>query len=127
MSISQPTSGGRVAQIILWILRILMGGAFLFAAVSKLTGQPMMVAEFDQVGLGQWFRYFTGILEVIGGIAILVPSYSALGAILLLLIDAGAFVAQVSVLHVDWIHTIVIGAILAVVIYLQRKAIPFLS
>jgi putative oxidoreductase len=79
-----------------------------------------MVAEFDTIGLGQWFRYLTGLLEVIGGIGILLPSVSVFAAILLLIIDAGAFVAQVAVLHMDWIHTIVVGAILATVIYLQR-------
>ena len=127
MNISQPSSGGRVSQIILWVLRVLLGAAFLFAGFSKLTGQPMMVAEFDQVGLGQWFRYVTGLLEVVGAIALVVPRSSVLGAILLLAVDAGAFVAQVGVLHMDWIHTIVIGALLAVVVYLQRKALPFIN
>jgi uncharacterized membrane protein YphA (DoxX/SURF4 family) len=127
MSIAQATSGGRISQIVLWVLRVLLAALFIFAGVSKLTGQPMMVAEFDQVGLGQWFRFFTGALEVIGAIAILVPRSSALGALLLLAVDAGAFVAQVSILHMDWIHTIVIGALLAVVIYLQRKALPFFN
>jgi putative oxidoreductase len=57
---------------------------------------------------------------VIGGIGILVPPVSVFAAILLLAVDAGALVAQVAVLHMDWIHTIVIGAILGTVIYLQR-------
>ena len=54
---------------------------------------------------------------------ILVPSVSVFAAILLLAVDAGAFVAQVAILHMDWIHTIVIGAILGTVIYLQRHQI----
>jgi putative oxidoreductase len=35
-------------------------------------------------------------------------------------VDIGAFIAQVAVIHMDWIHTIVIGALLVVVIVLQR-------
>jgi len=79
-----------------------------------------MVDEFAKVGLGQWFRFFTGALELAGAIAILVPRTSPFGALLLLCVDVGAFVAQISVLHVDWIHTIVIGAALAAVVFMQR-------
>jgi uncharacterized membrane protein YphA (DoxX/SURF4 family) len=105
----------------LWALRIVVAGLFLFAAFMKLSGQPMMVQEFETVGLGQWFRYATGLLELIGGIMVLIPTVSALGACLLLLVDVGAFVAQVTVLHMDWIHTIVIGAVIGLLIYLQRQ------
>jgi putative oxidoreductase len=113
-----PVSRGKT--IALWSLRILMAALFLFAAVMKLSGQPMMVDEFNTIGLGQWFRLLTGALEAAGAIAILLPSVSVFGAILLLAVDAGAFVAQIAILHVDWIHVVVIGALLATVIYLQR-------
>jgi putative oxidoreductase len=113
-----PASRGKTNA--LWSLRILMAALFLFAAVMKLSGQPMMVDEFNTIGLGQWFRLLTGALEAAGAIAILLPSVSVFGAILLLAVDAGAFVAQIAILHVDWIHVVVIGALLATVIYLQR-------
>jgi uncharacterized membrane protein YphA (DoxX/SURF4 family) len=113
-----PASRSRI--IILWTLRVLTAALFLFASVMKLTGQPMMVEEFATIGLGQWFLYFTGALEMIGGIAILLPSVSIFGALLLLAVDVGALVVQIGILHGDWIHTIVIGAIIATVIYLQR-------
>jgi putative oxidoreductase len=110
----------RSKAIALRILRILMAALFLFASYMKLSGNPMMVDEFNTIGLGQWFRYLTGLLELVGGIAILVPSVSVFAAIVLLAVDVGAFITQVAVLHGDWIHTVVIGAILAAVIYLQR-------
>jgi uncharacterized membrane protein YphA (DoxX/SURF4 family) len=117
-AVTLPAS--RSKTIIVWILRILMAALFLFASFMKLSGQPMMIAEFNTVGLGQWFRYFTGIVELAGAVAILLPSVSAFGALVLLAVDAGALVAQLTVIHEDWIHTIVIGAILGAVIYLQR-------
>ena len=104
----------------LWVLRVLVAALFLFAAFMKLSSQPMMVQEFGVVGLGQWFRFFTGALELVGAIAMLVPSVSAFGAVLLLCVDAGAFVAQISVIHEDWVHTVVIGIVIAVLIWLQR-------
>jgi putative oxidoreductase len=110
----------RSKTIVLWILRVLIAALFLFAGFMKVTGQPMMIEEFNTIGLGQWFRYFTGVLELAGAIAILVPSISVFGAIVLLAVDVGAFVTQIAILHGDWIHTLVIGAILAAAIYLQR-------
>lgn len=110
-----------VARISIWVLRVLMAALFLFAAAMKLTGQPAMVAEFDTVGLGQWFRYVTGLMELVGGVLVLIPRRSVLGAGLLLMVDAGAFVAQVAVLHMDWIHTVVIGALLVALILMQRR------
>ena len=110
-------------NIALWVLRVLLAAMFLFAAFAKLTGNAMMVDEFATIGLGQWFRIFTGLVEIVGAVALLTPAVSGFGAIVLLAVDVGAFVAQVGVLHMDWIHTIVIGALLAIAIYLQRGAI----
>ncbi|WFU07236.1 DoxX family protein (plasmid) [Rhizobium sp. CB3171] len=110
----------KAKTIAIWIMRIVLGLAFIAFAVMKLSGQPEMVAEFELVGLGQWFRHFTGILELIGGIALLVPRTSIMAALLLLAVDVGAFIAQVTVLHIDWIHTVVLGAIIVLLIYLQR-------
>ncbi|AYG64470.1 DoxX family protein [Rhizobium jaguaris] len=110
----------KAKTITIWVLRAVLGLAFITFAAMKLSGQPEMIAEFEQVGLGQWFRYFTGILELIGGIALLVPRISIIGAVLLLAIDVGAFIAQISVLHIDWIHTVVLGAVISLLVYLQR-------
>lgn len=113
-------TASRSKTITLWVLRVLLAALFLFACFMKLSGQQMMIDEFNTIGLGQWFRYFTGLLELAGGVALLVPAASVYGAIVLLVVDAGALITQVAVLHGDWIHAIVIGALLAIVIYLQR-------
>jgi putative oxidoreductase len=110
----------KTQTIVIWALRAALAALFLFAAVMKLTGQPIMVQEFDAVGLGQWFRYFTGALELAGGIAILIPSLSVLGALVVLLVDVGAFFAQAFVLHMDVVHTIVIAIVIGALLYLQR-------
>ena len=111
------------ANVALWVLRAPVAALFLFAAFAKLSGNAMMVQEFAAVGIGQWFRYFTGALELVGAIALLTPAISGFGALALLAVDVGAFLAQVGVLHMDWIHPIVIGALLVALIYLQRGAI----
>lgn len=119
MATLAPAPRGQLIAI--WCLRVTLGLLFLAAAAMKLTSQPAMVTEFAQVGLGQWFRYLTAALEVAGAVLLLTPRTSIAGAGLLLLVDAGAFAAQVTTLHMDWIHTIVIGALLALLIFLQRR------
>ncbi len=116
--IAAPSQGWTMT---LWVLRVLAAFIFLAAAAMKLLAQPMMVAEFQKVGLGQWFRYAVGLIELVGGVAVLAPRTTWIGASLLLLVDLGAFFAQVTTLHMDWIHTIVIGGILVAIIYLSHR------
>jgi uncharacterized membrane protein YphA (DoxX/SURF4 family) len=84
--------------IALWVLRILLGAAFVASGGAKLAGVPAMVEMFDKVGAGQWFRIVTGALEVSGGILLLIPRLTFYGAALLLLVMVGAVTAHLTVL-----------------------------
>ena len=57
---------------------------------SKLSGSEQMVQLFEAIGLGQWFRYLTGFMEVGGAVLLLIPGLSGLGAALLTGVMAGA-------------------------------------
>jgi len=81
--------------IVGWILSVLLAAVFLFAAVGKLTAQAMVVSMFQSFGYPLWFMTFVGILEVIAGLAILVPRTSVAGAGLMVCIMIGAIVTQV--------------------------------
>ena len=63
-------------NITLWILQIFAAGMFLLAGGLKLAGAAPMVAMFEQIGIGQWFRYFTGGLEVACAVLLLIPGTS---------------------------------------------------
>src|SRR5580692_8613314 len=82
-----------------WILSLLLALIFLSAGAMKLMSRPNMVQEFAQVGLGQWFRYFTGLLEVAGAICMVVPPLSRWGAVVLATVMSGAVVAHLTALH----------------------------
>jgi putative oxidoreductase len=99
-SAAQPASKPSLLQAIPgWLLSALLALIFLSAGAMKLMSRPAMVQEFAQVGLGQWFRYFTGILEVAGAICIVVPPLSRWGALLLAIVMSGAVVAHLMALH----------------------------
>ncbi|CAB3707045.1 hypothetical protein LMG24238_03957 [Paraburkholderia sediminicola] len=78
---SQTRSRGKT--ITLWTLQILVAAAFIGAGSAKLASAPMMVQIFDHIGVGQWFRYVTGIVEVVGGIMVLIPRSAPFGGVLL--------------------------------------------
>ncbi|MCC8531237.1 DoxX family protein [Xanthomonas phaseoli] len=101
-------------------LRVLFRLAFLAASVMKLSGQPQMVAEFQQIGLGQWFRLLTGSIELIGALLLIRRPTVAIGAALLTCVSIGAFVTQLMVLHGDVIHTLVFAAAMGWLVYSYR-------
>ena len=85
-----PGSTGKIMNVGLWILQIGAAGMFLMVGFLKLSGDPQMVGLFDAIGLGQWFRYVTGSLEVLGAVLLLIPRLSGLGALLLMGVMIGA-------------------------------------
>src|SRR5580698_8046631 len=91
-------NSGKARLIFLWILSSLVTLAFLGAGGAKLAGAAAMVELFDKIGVGQWFRYFTGGLEVASGIGLLIPRYAFYAATLLALVMVGAIIAHLTVL-----------------------------
>jgi len=82
---TQPASGstGKIINITLWVLQIAAAGMFLMVGFLKLSGDARLIGLFQAIGLGQWFRYLTGSLEVAGAILLLIPRTSGLGALML--------------------------------------------
>ena len=79
---------------IVYGIQILLALVFLAAGTAKLAGAPMMVQGFELLGLGQWFRYFTGVIEVGGALALLAPVLAGYSAALLSCVMVGAIIAH---------------------------------
>src|SRR5260370_40908046 len=82
--------------ITLWILSGLVALAFIAAGGAKLAGAAVMVELFAKVGLGQWFRYVTGLLEVAAGIGFVVSPHSFFAGVLLALVLGAVALARFS-------------------------------
>ncbi len=106
---------GKASNIALWTLQVLVALAFVAAGSGKLLGGADMIALFDAVGLGQWFRYVTGSLEVLGALLLIVPGQSAFGAVLLGCVMAGAVVTHFAVLHTAPTAPVVLLALTALI------------
>ncbi len=110
----------RGVVIVLWILQILAAAAFLMAGGSKLAGAPMMVAVFEKVGAGQWFRYLTGFLEVVGAIGLFLPRYSFYAALLLAAVMVGAIITHLTILGGSPVAPIVLLLLVSTIAWLRR-------
>lgn len=114
----------RKKAVAIKVIKIVFALAFLGAGCGKLYGPPPMIAEFEAVGLGQWFRYFTAVLEIAGAVALLVPRTSVYGAFSLATVCVGAFFAQLFALHGDIIHTIVMTGVLLYIAWNDSRHLP---
>lgn len=84
----------------LWALQGILGVFFIVASAGpKLLGEASTVQIFDDMGAAPWFRYFIGLVELAGGIGLLVPRLAGLAAAGLALLMVGAAITQAFILH----------------------------
>lgn len=102
------------------IIKVLVALAFTAAGFSKLFGVEMMVGTFEAVGVGQWFRYVTGIIEVGSAALLFVPGMQAVGAGLLVCTMIGATIAHFTVLGPSAVPAMILGVLAAGILYSHR-------
>ena len=110
----------RPVVIALWVTQVALALMFLMAGGSKLAGVPAMVSLFGQIGVGQWFRYVTGLIEVVSGLALLIPAVAVFGALLLIPTMIGAIVVNVFVVPASPVAPVVLLLLAAAVAWARR-------
>ncbi len=116
--VHRPLSKG--LNIACWALQVLAALGFLMAGGSKLASAPAMVEMFAKVGAGQWFRYLTGALEVIGAVALLIPRATFYGAALLSTVMVGAIVTHLVIVGGSPIPALILLMIVGAVGWFRR-------
>ena len=56
-----------------WAVRNGLALLFLSAGGEKFGSDGGWIEILQQIGFGEWFRYFTGVVEVLGAILLLIP------------------------------------------------------
>ena len=126
MSTTSIQLGRPSRRIGAWTLQGILAAAFVAAGFAKLAGVPYMVELFDQIGLGQWFRVVTGVVEITGAIALVFPGLASIGALWLGGTMVFAVATHVFVLHTSPVPAIVLGILNALVVYLRRDELAAL-
>ena len=117
-----PAVSGKGRLIILWTLSVLTALAFVAAGGAKLAGVPVMVAMFEKLGVGQWFRYFTGLVELTAGIGLLISRYAFYAALALVVVMIGATIAQLTVLAASPAAPLALLVFNGIIAYLRKPA-----
>jgi putative oxidoreductase len=95
-----PARLPRTLHRTLWGLQAILAVFFIVASAGpKLLGETYAVQTFEDMGAATWFRYFIGLVELAGGIGLLVPRLAGLAAAGLALLMVGATITQAFILH----------------------------
>jgi putative oxidoreductase len=113
----------KATNIFLWSLQISAAGMFIMAGYGKLTGNADMVGLFNAIGIGQWFRYLTGLLEVLGAVLLVVPALAGLSGLLLAGVMVGAIGTHLFIVGGNPAIAILLFAFSLIIAYGRRHQI----
>ena len=79
---------------------VAVAALFILVGYTKFDNDPRgdWVRLFERIGLGQWFRIVTGVVQVLGGALMLWPRTRTVGAAMLACTMAGAVIVDLFVL-----------------------------
>lgn len=86
---------------LLWAARIIASLILLQTLYFKFTGASESVYIFSKLGVEPWGRIGSGVVELVAGILLLVPSLSWLGAAIAIGVMSGAILSHLTVLGID--------------------------
>jgi len=83
-----------------WIIRVGVAAFYFVFGLEKFSGAELhWIKLFQEIGIGEWFRYFTGAVEMIGALLVLIPEAALVGFTLLSVTMAAAASILLLVLH----------------------------
>ena len=112
----------RLPKTAVWTLATFLAVAFVAAGVLKLVGVPAVrwAERFEQWGYPADAQYLVGVLEILGGLGVLIPRWRRAASLTLCVLMIGALCTHM--LHGEFqrvIPPLVLGG-LASVVYVSR-------
>jgi len=120
--LSEPQPRPATFDVNGWVMRISAGALFLAVGLAKFQSRSIWVQMFTNIGLGDWFRYLTGLIQCTAGLLLLVPRTTKAGAAL-----AGCTMAGAVAVHLFVLDTGVGGAIIPAIILAFLAAVGLRS
>ena len=81
-----------------WTLRLVVAAILINQGLDKFGSRALWIRVFAAIGIGQWFRYATGAIEVVGAVLLLFPPATLVAVPMLVCTMVGAFLAQVFII-----------------------------
>ncbi len=105
-------------NIAYWAMIIFLAAIFVLGGVSKLTAMEMWQERVvNQWNLPAWLAPITGVAEILGGLMLLIPKLTALGAAVIVMVMLGA--TGTHIMAGEWsriVVTLVFGTMAAIVV-----------
>jgi putative oxidoreductase len=122
MAQETPKVTSRKLDLAGWLLRGAVGFVFVSIGCEKLAAVPgsMWFKLFAQIGWGQWFRDFTGVIQILGGTLIVLPRTALVGMTMLACTMAGAILFHLFVLG-DPFSSVIPAALLVAIVAIGRR------
>jgi uncharacterized membrane protein YphA (DoxX/SURF4 family) len=104
-----------------WLPRVAVALVFLSVGFEKFGAHGPWIRIFARIGIGDWFRYLTGTLQVGGALLLFVPPLVRVGAGALGCTMVGAIVTNIFILNIE-LAAIIPAALLAAVVFVGLRA-----
>ncbi len=125
----------KINPILMWFLRIVPALILLQTLYFKFSAAPESVYIFETLGLEPQGRIGSGIAELIASILLLIPRTTWVGALIGLAVIGGAIFSHLTQLGIEvqgdggllFVLALVVFIFCVILIWLQRKEIPYLK
>ncbi len=84
------SKSGKAKTVALWVLTALLAALFVFAGAAKFLNAEEARRQFAEIGYPGWFLVLIAVLEIGGGLALLIPRFASLAAAVLGVVMVGA-------------------------------------
>ena len=86
-------------EVVLWIIAVFLAYVFVRQGWSKFFSDSGWARAFRAWHYPNWFRVAVGVIEIAGGVLVLIPRCARIGAIMIALIMIGGMAT-----HIYWGH-----------------------
>jgi putative oxidoreductase len=109
----------KLAAVGTWALQVLLGAMFVLIGTAKFF-EPSWARNFARWGFPPGFHLAIGVLEVVGGVGLMVPGIASYAALGLIAIMVGASLTHL--VHGEAVRSVPHMVLLAVVALLRRSS-----
>ncbi len=109
------TPAARRSRLVDWSLRLILALVFLYQGLDKFGSRRLWIRVFSEIGVGQWFRYATAAVEIIGAILVMIRKATAVAVTLLACTMVCALLTQVAIIGVGP-QTVLVGVLIALIL-----------
>jgi uncharacterized membrane protein YphA (DoxX/SURF4 family) len=109
------TPAARRSSLVDWSLRLILALVFVYQGMDKFGSRRLWIRVFSEIGVGQWFRYATGAVEIIGAILMMIPKATVVSVALLACTMVGALLTQIAIIGAGP-QTVLVSVLLALIL-----------